>query len=285
MVPIFNKMEIHWDLEYEYDSVAPQRRVWWYPTGPLTLIPIHAAGLGKGKIDVSHLVISSYLTTLDSFFQSQEKVAQNIRGQHKLLAVSQPNTPGQVPLPLSMAEVETVMHMASLVSWPNEDFIQLNGSDATADTVSNALDSCSWVHFACHAMQHPTLGMKSTLALHNSHIELSQIASKRRSIGKFAFLSACHTAAGLQELPGEAMHLAGGFQFAGFPSVIATMWGICDDDAPIVASHTYKYLFRNGLQGCDPSDAATALNHAVHHLRKDPKVTVDRWAPFVHFGI
>jgi ABC-type nitrate/sulfonate/bicarbonate transport system permease component len=113
-------MEICWDSQC--DSVAPQHHVWWYPTGPLTFIPIHAARLGKGKIDVSHLVISSYLTTLNSFFQSREKVAQDIRGQDKFLAVSQPDTLGQVSLPLSMVEVETVMRMASSVSWPNDYF-------------------------------------------------------------------------------------------------------------------------------------------------------------------
>jgi hypothetical protein len=63
------------------------------------------------------------------------------------------------------------------------------------------------------------------------------------------------------------------------------MWGIRDDDAPKVASLTYQYLFRNGLQNCDPSEAAAALNHAVAKLRDDPSVTVDRWAPFIHFGI
>jgi len=127
--------------------------------------------------------------------------------------------------------------------------------------------------------------MNSAFALQDGVLELSQIASKRLSTGRFAFLSACHTAAGLQQLPGEAMHLAGGLQFAGFPSVIATMWGISDNDAPIVASYTYEYLFRNGLQGCDPSEAATALNRAVLRLREDPKVTADRWAQFIHFGI
>jgi CHAT domain-containing protein len=127
--------------------------------------------------------------------------------------------------------------------------------------------------------------MKSAFALHNGHLELGQIVSKRLSLGQFAFLSACHAASGLKELPGEAMHLAAGLQFAGFPSVIATMWGIRDEDAPKVAEHTYQYLFRNGMQGLDPSDAATALNHAVQALREDPNVTIDRWAPFIHFGI
>jgi CHAT domain-containing protein len=280
VVPIFDKMKI----QLEDYSGAPQRRIWWYPTGPLTFLPIHAAGPGKGVVDASRLVISSYITTLSSF-QSHKKQQNGVIGQPKLLAVSQPDTPGQASLPLSTKEAETVVHVASSAGWSRDGIIHLNGSDATVEGVLSALDSCSWIHFACHGMQHPTLGISSTFALHDGYLELSQIASKRLSSGQFAFLSACHTAAGLRKLPGEAMHLAGGLEFAGFPSVIATMWGLTDQDAPIVAGHTYEYLFRNGLQQCDPSEAAMALNRAVLRLREDPKVTIDRWAPFIHFGI
>lgn len=127
--------------------------------------------------------------------------------------------------------------------------------------------------------------MESAFSLHDGSLKLSQIACNKLSIGQFAFLSACHSASGLNDLPGEAIHLAAGLQFAGFPSVIATMWGVCDADAPQVAIHTYQYLFRNGLQGLNPSDGATALNRAVLCLREDPDVTVDRWAPFVHYGM
>jgi CHAT domain-containing protein len=127
--------------------------------------------------------------------------------------------------------------------------------------------------------------MKSAFALHDGRLEIGKIASKRLSNGRFAFLSACQAASGLKDLPGEAMHLAAGLQFAGFPSVIATTWNICDDDAPKVADETYQFLFRNGIQALNPSEAAMALNRAILRLREDPSVTVDRWAPFVHFGI
>jgi CHAT domain-containing protein len=127
--------------------------------------------------------------------------------------------------------------------------------------------------------------MKSAFILHNRDLELGEIASKRLSIGHFTFLSMCSAASGLRDLPGEAMHLAGGLQFVGYSSVIATMWGISDRDAPKVADHIYRYLFRNGMQGLDPSEAATALNYAIQHLQEDPTVTLERWAPFIHFGI
>jgi hypothetical protein len=52
-----------------------------------------------------------------------------------------------------------------------------------------------------------------------------------------------------------------------------------------VANYTYQYLFCNGLKKLDPAEAATALNHAVLHLQEDSNVTLDRWAPFIPFGI
>lgn len=63
------------------------------------------------------------------------------------------------------------------------------------------------------------------------------------------------------------------------------MWSIADQDAPRLSQHIYEYLFASGMQELDSSNAAAALNQAVLRLREDPEVTLDRWAPFVHFGI
>jgi CHAT domain len=91
-------------------------------------------------------------------------------------------------------------------------------------SVSSALASITWRGWG-------TLGKQGDL-------ELSQIKFKRLPTSQFAFLSACHTATGLWSLSKEAMHLAASLQFAGFPSVIATMWGVSNEDTPIVASPT-----------------------------------------------
>jgi hypothetical protein len=263
----------------------PQHRISWYPTGHLTFIPIHASGPRDGVINVSQLVISSYVTTLESLLQVWTRREPVSKGPQKFLCISQPETPGHTCLPQTTEEVDQVYQLLRSSGWPKNDIICLHGSDATVDCVLDALDICSWVHFACHGSQHPIFRMESAFSLHDASLKLSQIASHKLSIGQFAFLSACHSASGLSDLPGEAIHLAAGLQFVGFPSVIATMWGVCDVDAPQVAIHTYQYLFRNGLQGLDPSEAATALNRAVLQLQGDPEMTVDRWAPFIHYGI
>jgi CHAT domain-containing protein len=225
------------------------------------------------------------VTTLGSHCQAQNKYRQISKGQNKLLTISQPATPGQSSLPKTMEEVDEVALVFRSSGWSEQNIVCLQGSEATINAISSALDLCSWVHFACHASQDPKLGMKSAFSVHDGQLELSEIAMKKLSSGQFAFLSACQAASGLKDLPGEALHLAAGLQFSGFPSVIATMWSICDNVAPKVANHTYQYLFRNGLQGLDPSEAATALNCAILCLREDPSIMLDQWAPFIHFGI
>jgi hypothetical protein len=84
LVPIFDKIHVPLDG----NSGSTKRRIWWYPTGPLTSIPIHAAGPGRGDMDVSRLVISSYVTTLSSLFQAQNKTGRGMTRLSKLLAVS-----------------------------------------------------------------------------------------------------------------------------------------------------------------------------------------------------
>jgi CHAT domain-containing protein len=150
--------------------------------------------------------------------------------------------------------------------WTPMEYIWTPGGvhqDRWLSVQCSVLDSHSWIHFACYKSQGSILGMKSGFALHNGQLELGTIAAKRLFNAQFAFLSACHAASGLKELPGEAIHLAAGLQFSGFLSVIATMWS---DDALKVAEYTYQYLFHNGLEGLNPFEAATALNHAICNI-------------------
>ena len=153
-------------------------------------------GYIDGIINVSCLVISSYVTTLQSLFLTQQKYAPLSKGQQKLLSFSQPRTPGQHALTQTNQEVNKVVQMFCLSNWPIEDIICLHRSEATVDTVSSALNSCLWVHLVCHNFQGPKLGMKSEFALHDSPLKLSEITSKSPPNVQFAFLSACQGASG-----------------------------------------------------------------------------------------
>jgi CHAT domain-containing protein len=100
---------------------------------------------------------------------------------------------------------------------------------------------------------------------------------------EFAFLSACHSAAGdIHGTPDESIHLASALQFCGFRSVIGTLWAMVDDDGPDVADAFYKHMFHHP-NTMELRDAAEALNLATRQLRKN-KISPDRWINFIHIG-
>ncbi|CCO38153.1 hypothetical protein BN14_12318 [Rhizoctonia solani AG-1 IB] len=114
---------------------------------------------------------------------------------------------------------------------------------------------------------------------------LDLVAINRRSFRNkgLAFLSACQTATGDEKLPDEAIHLASGMLMAGYPSVIATMWSVMDEDAPFVADRVYAQLMKDGKIG--NGEAGKALYYAVKALReKVGEKEFGRWVPYIHIG-
>ncbi|KAF9228122.1 hypothetical protein BS17DRAFT_773101 [Gyrodon lividus] len=75
----------------------------------------------------------------------------------------------------------------------------------------------------------------------NGPLTLLRIIQARFDNSEFAFLFACHTAVGDKSTPNEVIHLAAAMQFAGFKSVIGTMWGV--DDAFV--HHIVTAFYRN----------------------------------------
>jgi hypothetical protein len=79
----------------------------------------------------------------------------------------------------------------------------------------------------------------------------------------------------------EAIHLVAGMLMACYGSVVATMWWIQVDEAPIIAEKFYKYLI--GEAGGDSSRVAYALHNAVAHLRSARgEKDFTSWVPFIH---
>ncbi|KAG6371176.1 hypothetical protein JVT61DRAFT_9798 [Boletus reticuloceps] len=105
--------------------------------------------------------------------------------------------------------------------------------------------------------------------------------SLSRPLGGLAFLSACQTATGDEDLTDEAVHIAAGMLFAGYGGVVGTMWSISDRIAPVVPRDVYEYLFRNGTRP-DYREAARALHEAIGDLRDNGEVSFNEWVPFIH---
>jgi CHAT domain-containing protein len=251
--------------------------------GPLTFLPIHAAGLyaTKDQPKISDYVVSSYTPTLTALLSAQRPVAEPGNIPH-LLIVTQPATPGQNLLPGTVNEANAIQILRNQTR--RLHLTHLDGKGATVPAVLNHMAECSWIHLACHGIQDAVNPTDSAFVLIDSRLTLKEIMKQSFSHTELAFLSACETAMGDGELPEEAIHLAAGMLMAGYGSVVATMWSIQDDDAPIVAEKFYKYLIEEA--GGDSGRAAYALHRAVAHLAEvRGEANFMRWAPFIHLGI
>lgn len=75
------------------------------PTGPLTQLPLHAAGIYDDDSGprIHNSVVSSYSSSLSPLTRSVEALTQQ-RKTPGVLVVTQPNTPGLPPLPSTTPE-------------------------------------------------------------------------------------------------------------------------------------------------------------------------------------
>jgi hypothetical protein len=257
-------------------------RVWWCPTGPLTVLPIHAAGrhprvrTATDNSDcVVNRVISSYTPNLTALTRARQQL---IRGPERQLTVGMPITPGQPPLPAVRTELEVLAgHFP-----PGPDNHQLVGSQATCMNALAAMASHSWIHLACHAGQEHADPDQSGFALWDGRLTITDLAGQPTQDRCLAFLSACQTATGSIRHLDEAIHLAAAMQFLGYEHVIASMWTIADSPAPYVADSVYGTLTQGGK--ADPGRAAEALHQAVHTLRDTDPTNPLLWASYVHLG-
>ncbi|KAL0066445.1 hypothetical protein AAF712_006487 [Marasmius tenuissimus] len=259
----------------------------WCLTGPTSFFPLHAAGRydtqEKGSKAYEY-VASSYTPTLSILAHALEARSHAPSLPFTgILAVSQPNTPGQNSIPQTVKEVRTLKEIAEkngvAVNW-------LKSGEATKEKVLKGMQASTWVHLACHALQFPLNTSESAFMLADGGLTLAEISENTSASGELAFLSACQTAAGDIDLSEEGVHLAAGMLVAGYSSVIATTWSVRDRDAPIVAGAVYKRLLNGGK--VSRAGSALALHHATRLLRESEDVgekNILHWAPFIHLGV
>ncbi|CAE7084487.1 unnamed protein product [Rhizoctonia solani] len=265
-------------LEYaEYNCGDNLPHLTWYPTGALSLLPLHAAGdYNKPRSRAFDYVISSYTPTLTALLPS---APSSLSPDCRILAIGQAATPGLNALPGTTEELAYVKTHTE----GKAKYSQLIDSQATTTAVLDAMEQHDWVHLACHAHQNVDDPTKSGFFLQDGILDLASINQRSFKNKGLAFLSACQTATGYDKLPDEAIHLASGMLMAGYPSVIATMWSVRDKDAPFVADRVYAQLIKDGKLG--NGEAGRALHYAVAALReKVGEKEFGRWVPYIHIG-
>ncbi|SJK99794.1 uncharacterized protein ARMOST_03105 [Armillaria ostoyae] len=282
--PLFDFLHLE---PHDSSSESDPPRLWWCPTGSLSFLPLHAAGLyntAEHGTKVYEYVASSYTPTVGILADISNQPSEEFSG---LLTVCQPNTPGQNPIPKTEDEVCSVVQVA-VESGLAMDITPLDKDDATPDAVLTGMAEHSWIHLACHARQDTTQPLESAFMLagdpqEGRPLKLTEIAERANANADFAFLSACQTATGDVSLSEEAVHLAAGMLMAGYRRVIATMWAVNDSDAPIIAEMVYKHMLSDGK--ADSGKSGLALHYATASMRqKAGEKNFMSWVPFIHYG-
>ncbi|KAF7789560.1 hypothetical protein EIP86_000506 [Pleurotus ostreatoroseus] len=254
-------------------------RVWWYPTGVLCRLPLHAAGLYKPSQTIfPELYVSSYMT---SFTRALHSRIETSAPAPDILVIGVPGEQ-ETHLPNVAAEIAAIMRISSMEGSMASLRVLIDESAQTQD-VQTYMADYSWVHFICHGIQSPR-PLESSFKLQDQHLKLIDLVHSYLPRAELAFLSACNTATGdIEGTPDEFIHLAAAMQFCGFRSVIGTLWPMRDQDGPVVAQDFYKHLL--GAEGsADVRNSARALHAAVKGLREND-VPIECWINFVHFGI
>ncbi len=249
------------------DGIWP--RVWWCPTGPLTLMPLHAAGSA-----LDH-VLSSYLPTVAALLHTRR--SPDASALDGVLAVGMPNPSVHPPLPHAAVEIEVVRRSAE-----PELAVVLLDEQATVPVVIEHMRRHRWVHFACHGGQDLTDPARSALVLHEGLLTVLDVAALRIEGAELMYLASCQTAMGGIRLVDESIHMAAAMQLAGYRHVVAALWPIDDRMASKLAGGVYGRLSSSdGLRG---AEAAHALQMAVLEMRAVHPDRPERWAPFIHMG-
>lgn len=291
----------------------PWPRVWWIPTGPLSRMPLHAAGRrrnGKSAGDtVMDRVVSSYATSVRALLHARRaKLAESTsRDKNKFVMIGMPETPGHAPLHGVNQEI------SMLKSICQELQLRPVKPVPSKQEVLGSLEGCRIFHFAGHGDSDAEEPSRSRLLLRDCEDDPLTLADLRecRFLERrpfLAYLSACSTGTA-QEKHGydESVHLCSAFQLAGFRHVVGTLWNVNDRCCVEISRGVYETLRDSQADGRGMTDGAVGLglHLALRKLRdgvredkgeRDAKLvgTSTRkmgntwqdtaWIPFVHYG-
>ncbi|NES39788.1 CHAT domain-containing protein [Micromonospora sp. PPF5-17] len=250
-------------------------RLWWCPTGLLTLLPLHAAAPLDGGPGVLDRVIPSYTAALRALARARRAVPENPAPVDRALVVSLPHLPGLPDLPGAERE-------AQLVRGHLPDGRSLSGAAATPAAVVAELPGHPVVHLSCHGRQDLRDPLRGRLALTGGPLQVRDLWRAPAASAALAVLSACETVRGGAALPDEVLTLGTAFQLAGFRQVVGALWSISDQVTVQLCADLYAALAVPG--GIDPDRAAVALHDAVRRLRAALPGRADLWAAYAHLG-
>lgn len=241
--------------------------IWWIAVGPLSSLPLHAAGYHTKRSGETALdrVMMSYSLSLKSLLAGRrQRMPQYDSGPINALLVSMTSTPSRSPL--WYAEVEVAM-LKELCPALNATPIR---PDQYRANILTQLSQCDIFHFAGHGTSNASDPSQSALLLldwEESPLTVENLRNEKLQERPpfLAYLSACSTGANkVLELVDEGIHLGYACQLAGFRHIVGTLWTVSDPFCADVARKFYETICKEGM-----TDTAvySGLHQALRELR------------------
>lgn len=287
--PILSELGYYSKSKKRYSNELP--RLWWCASGIMSKLPFHAAGEGIESVNSENVydyAVSSVTVSFTSLKIARGSIAPSEKVLNDgMLAVSMPTTPGRLALKAE-EELESIQKAGG--------FIPTYLTNPRKVDVVKALSEYGIIHFICHGTSIAEDPSSSALILGDQKASAAEPLTVKElsTIGfgkaRIAYLSACSTAENSSyKLSDESIHLAGAFQLAGFPHVIATFWEAKDRGAIPLAGLFYQNLARAVTElhtfKSNHDVVAYAFHDALCKVRQNKSTRNPLcWAPFVHIG-
>ncbi|KAF9064794.1 CHAT domain-containing protein [Rhodocollybia butyracea] len=279
-------------------------RLWWCPTDLFCGLPLHASGIytpqGKPIDCTSDYCVSSYTPSLSALahnqnrWMSREKRPGRIKGRVLVAAEANPNRHGLSYLPDVDAEISCIQSVIPNELLMTPQFTEggsVPASDgimpcihSTPDDVVAGLPHASVLHICCHAEQGVSDALKSRFFLRDKDLTLAELLALELPEAYVAVLCACETHSLDVDQIDQSVNLTTAFFYAGFPSVVGTLWSMADGDGPLVADILYRSLFQEGRINMNPDCVAYAVDEMMRTIREGGSAPRN-WATFIHVGI
>ncbi|KAF5707036.1 hypothetical protein FGLOB1_7119 [Fusarium globosum] len=210
-------------------------RIWWIPTGLLSIYPLHAAGRHyKGSRNtVIDRAMSSYSSSIRAIIRTRGRAGLNPAplGNERAVLVSMERTPGYSTLPSAGKEIAQLRPICE-----SKGFEVVEPKSLKEDIVSQ-LPGCKIFHFAGDGATNLRDPSQSSLLLEDEPLTVSNLLETNiHQYSPFlAYLSACGT--------GQIAHEKF-LELAGFRHVIGTLWEVGDSISVHMARITYEALQR-----------------------------------------
>ncbi|MEU4249006.1 CHAT domain-containing protein [Amycolatopsis sp. NPDC026612] len=241
-------------------------RLWWVPTGPLALLPLHAATCARTGDSALDEMVSSYTPTVTALEHARRRRGTEPRSEPLVLWADYPDA----PLPGSRVECDIVAKLLGVrhvdaTSWSTDDLLA-------------ALARSSGAHLAVHAVVDPHDPSAGGLVLPGGTLSIGELAELRSADPGLCYLSACGTTMTSARLADEAIHSTAALLLSGFRGVVGTFRSVPDSVARQAARTFYTALTPDGRNG------AEATHRSVLVLRDRYRRSPSAWSATHYMG-